>query len=78
VLELCAQNGISAEVCDLSLAEVYRADEMFCTGTMGELALVDQVDGRTIGMSNTQKPVYQRLAELFRELTKTEGTSVVD
>ena len=29
--------------------QVYRADEMFCTGTMGELAAVIKVDGRTIG-----------------------------
>ena len=78
VLELCERNSIPVEVCDLSLAEFYRADEMFCTGTMGELAIVDQVDGRTIGISNAKKPVYQRLAELFRELTKTEGTRVVD
>ena len=32
------RHGIAHEVCDLSLTEVYRADEMFCTGTMGELA----------------------------------------
>ena len=38
-----------SEVCDLSLTEVYRADEMFCTGTMGELAPVTRVDGRVIG-----------------------------
>ena len=34
---------------DLSLTEVYRADEVFCTGTMGELAAVTRVDGRGIG-----------------------------
>lgn len=78
VLELCERNGIPAEVCDLSLAEVYRADEMFCTGTMGELALVDQVDGRRIGVANTEKSTYRRLSALFRELTKAEGTQVVE
>ena len=46
VLELCAANGIAHEECDLTLTEVYRADEMFCTGTMGELAAVTRVDGR--------------------------------
>lgn len=78
VLELCAKNGIPAEVCDLSLAEVYRADEMFCTGTMGELALVGQVDGRTIGAVEKEKPTCRRLTELFRALTRTEGTLVID
>ena len=49
VLEICRSEGIPHEEKDLSLAEIYRADEMFCTGTMGELAAVVQVDGRTIG-----------------------------
>ncbi|HRX82478.1 MAG TPA: aminotransferase class IV, partial [Pirellulaceae bacterium] len=40
VLGLCRDNGIPHEVRDLSLTEVFRADEMFCTGTMGELATV--------------------------------------
>ena len=35
-----AAHGIPSEVGDLSLTEVYRADEVFCTGTMGELAPV--------------------------------------
>ncbi|HAH98943.1 MAG TPA: aminotransferase IV, partial [Verrucomicrobiales bacterium] len=49
VLALCQQNELSHEVRDFSLTEVYRAEEMFCTGTMGELAPVTKVDGRTIG-----------------------------
>jgi branched-chain amino acid aminotransferase len=77
VLELCAGNRIEHEVTDLSLTEIYRADEMFCTGTMGELAAVTRVDGRTIG-SGTVGPMTRRLTELFRELTRCEGTRVVD
>ena len=50
VLEICAANRIPhATKCDLTLDDVYRADEMFCTGTMGELAGVIKVDDRTIG-----------------------------
>src|SRR3954453_23604261 len=45
VLQLCREHGIAAEVGDLSLTDVYRADEVFCTGTMGELAPVTRVDG---------------------------------
>src|SRR3954468_5376077 len=37
VLELCRTNGIKHEERDISLTELYRADEVFCTGTMGEL-----------------------------------------
>jgi branched-chain amino acid aminotransferase len=76
VLELCAANGIAHEVCDLSLTEVYRADEMFCTGTMGEIAAVTRVDGRVIG-NGSVGPMTRHLTELFRELTQREGTRVV-
>ena len=77
VLELCAAHGIEHEVTDLSLTEFYRADEMFCTGTMGELAAVTRVDGRTIG-AGAAGPMTRRLTELFRELTRREGTRVID
>jgi len=76
VLELCAEHGIPHEVVDLSLTEAYRADEAFCTGTMGELAAVTSIDGRTIG-TGVVGPVTQRLTALFRELTAREGTVVV-
>lgn len=75
VLQLCQDYSIAFEERDLSLTEVYRADEMFCTGTMGELVPVTKVDGRAIGKSDCG-PVTQRLRGLFRELTANEGTSV--
>jgi len=59
VLEICQANGIPWREKDLSLTEVYRAEEMFCTGTMGELAPVIKVDGRTIG---TGLPARSRCA----------------
>lgn len=76
VLQLCRTNSVPYEVRDLSLTEVFRADEMFCTGTMGELATVSEVDDRTIG-SGHLGPITQRLSESFRELTSREGTDVV-
>jgi branched-chain amino acid aminotransferase len=76
VLELCRLHGIPWREKDLSLTEVYRADEMFCTGTMGEIASVVRVDGRTIGAGSTG-PVTARLQELFRQCTRAEGTVVV-
>ncbi len=77
VLDLCRANGIPHEVRDLSLTEVYRADEMFCTGTMGELAPVVQVDARRIG-DGQAGPMTRRLSVLFRDLTALEGVRVVD
>jgi branched-chain amino acid aminotransferase len=78
VLELCRRHAIDHAEADLSLAECYRADEVFCTGTMGELVTVLELDGRKIGPANAERPMTQRLIGLFRELTAREGTVVVD
>jgi branched-chain amino acid aminotransferase len=77
VLGLCATRKVPHEVTDISLAEFHRADEVFCTGTMGELAAVTIIDGRTIG-SGKVGPVTRQLTEWFRELTRSEGTVVCD
>jgi len=77
VLEICQTHGIPCREKDVSLTEVYRADEMFCTGTMGEIAPVVQVDGRVIG-SGVAGPRTQQIAELYRLKTTTEGTRVID
>lgn len=76
VLEICAAQGVPAEVADLSLTEFYRADEVFCTGTMGELAAVTRIDGRTIG-DGERGAWTERLSEAYRARTATEGTVVV-
>ncbi len=70
VLEICKEEGIPWEVKNYSLTEVYRAEEMFCTGTMGELASVVKVDGRPIGKQETG-PMTTRLMKLF--VAKVQG-----
>ena len=77
VIALCREHGIACEERDVSQAEAYRADEAFCTGTMGELAGVTQIDGRRIG-SGEIGPRTRELSELYRELTASEGVVVVD
>lgn len=76
VLELCRSHGIDHAETDLSLTDVYRADEVFCTGTMGELAPVIEVDGRRIGAGIPGR-VTRQLSSLFRALTRREGVAVV-
>src|SRR6202020_2399255 len=49
VLELAAAAGIACQAGDYTLPQLYTADEAFVTGTMGGLAPVVTVDGRTIG-----------------------------
>jgi branched-chain amino acid aminotransferase len=68
VLELCRQHGIPSAEKDLSLVDFYRADEVFCTGTMGEIAPVTTLDGRMIH-EGKPGPLTLRLAELFAAMT---------
>ena len=77
VLELCAEHDIPSRVKDLSLTEAYRADEAFCTGTMGELASVTEIDGRVIG-DGSPGPLTKRLSDLYRDLTARAGVVVID
>ena len=75
VLELAADAGIPHLVGDYSLTELYTADEVFVTGTMGGIAPVISVDGRVIG-SGAAGPVTGQLAKLLAELTARTGTPV--
>jgi branched-chain amino acid aminotransferase len=58
------------------LTEFYRADEVFSTGTMGELAGVTRIDGRTIG-DGTVGEATRRLSRLYGELVRSEGVALV-
>ena len=76
VLDLCRENDIKAHVGDISLTECYKCDEMFCTGTMGELVPVLELDGRPVGATG-RGPLTQRLTDLFRSLTATSGDQIL-
>jgi branched-chain amino acid aminotransferase len=77
VIEICAAEKIRCVEADLSLIDVYGADEMFCTGTMGELAGVIRIDNRQIGDGNVG-PMTKRLSDLYLKRTASEGVQVVD
>jgi branched-chain amino acid aminotransferase len=76
VIEICTEEKIRCIETDLSPVDVYGADEMFCTGTMGELAGVIKVDDRLIGDGNIG-PMTKRLSELYAQRTATEGVQIV-
>ena len=75
VLGICQAQAIPVAEVDFSLTELYRADECFCTGTMGELAPVLTVDGRTIG-DGRPGPMTERLSALYAECTVADGVLV--
>jgi branched-chain amino acid aminotransferase len=76
VLRLASAAGIGFWEDDYTLPQLYNAAEVFVTGTMGGLAAVVAVDGRTIGTGGIG-PVTKQLTELYANLTATTGTVVV-
>ncbi|MEO1713744.1 MAG: aminotransferase class IV [Bacteroidota bacterium] len=75
ILEICQELSIPYAEQNLSITEFYTADEVFTTGTMGELTKVEEIDGRRI----INKSSVQRLDELvqaFSERTAGMGTPI--
>ena len=56
------------------MSEVYSCDEMFTTGTMGELTPVFKVDGRVIG--NKVGEITKHLQSEFRKMTEKLGVEI--
>ena len=77
VLDLAVAAAIPAVVRDVSLTEMYVADEVFCTGTMGEIAAVTTIDSRPIG-AGRPGPLTTRIAELYQEYARANGTRLLD
>jgi branched-chain amino acid aminotransferase len=76
VIEICAAEKIRCIETDLSVVDVYGANEMFCTGTMGELAAVTKIDNRQIGDGKVGA-MTKRLSDLYAQRTASEGVQVV-
>jgi branched-chain amino acid aminotransferase len=76
VIEICAAEKIRCVETDLPVADVYGASEMFCTGTMGELAAVTKIDDHQIGDGKVG-PMTKRLSDLYVQRTASEGIRVV-
>jgi branched-chain amino acid aminotransferase len=77
VIEIAATEKIRCVEADLSPVDIYGADEMFCTGTMGELAGVVQIDNRVVG-DGKPGPMTKRLSDLYAKRTAAEGVQIVD
>ena len=72
IIILAQEMGIVVEVRRISLAEFHAADEVFTTGTMGELTPVTMIDGRVIG-SGERGPITTRLQVEYSKLPDRDG-----
>ncbi len=72
VLELARQAGIGAAEREMTLFDVYAADECFLTGTAAEIVPVVRVDGRQIGGGRPGE-ITRKLLQMFREQTNSSA-----
>ena len=75
VIELAEQLGIPCEVRNVSLTELYAADEAFGSGSMGELTPVVEVDGRAI-VNGQGSSLFPRINEAFKRLATVYSTPI--
>jgi len=76
VIQLCRELGIPVVERDLTVVELYTADEVFVTGTAAEVMPVTVINGRPIG-DGRPGPVTMRLMEEFRRLTRDPRNGVL-
>ena len=72
ILRICEDEAIPAFERNLSLTELYTADEAFTSGTMGELTPVLAADGRVIG-AGIAGDMTKRLQALHRAFAYENG-----
>jgi len=72
ILDICNAEGIPAEECRMSLTELYCADEVFTSGTMGELTPILEADGRVIA-DGQLGAMTKRLQTLHRDFAFENG-----
>ena len=74
ILEICCNNNIPVFEKNISVTELYNANEVFTTGTMGELAEIIEIDNREI--LNTKNDITKKIQLLFKKLTEERGYKI--
>lgn len=74
IIQICKENKIPIFEKNISVTEFYNADQVFTTGTMGELAQVIEIDKRQI--NNTGR-LLNTINIYFKVLTETTGEKII-
>ena len=74
IIKICEENKIPIFEKNISVTEFYNADQVFTTGTMGELAQVIEIDKRQI--NNTVR-LLNTINSYFKVLTETTGEKII-
>ena len=73
IIKICQENNIPVFEKNISITELYNADQVFTTGTMGELAQVVEIDKRII---NDNGLILDKVKNLFKIITESSGQKI--
>ncbi len=76
VMELSQKLGIPCREANISLTELYSADEVFTTGTMGELVPVGEIDGRIVNPKGKNPGILPQLVAAFQDFAKENAETI--
>ena len=74
IIKICKENKIPIFEKNISVTEFYNADQVFTTGTMGELAQVIEIDKRQINITGK---LLNTINIYFKVLTETTGEKII-
>ncbi|KAK4793955.1 hypothetical protein SAY86_011949 [Trapa natans] len=75
VMDLVVEEKLVLEERRISLSEFHTADEVWTTGTMGEISPVVKIDGRLIGDGQVGS-ITRRLQSVYKNLTEAAGVPI--
>ncbi len=76
VIEICKELSMTCHEKDISLTELYTADIVWATGTMGELTPIRQIDGREIAGRDEAHAMFDQIVSSFVETRASYCTAV--
>ena len=72
VINLARDLGYVVEERNITLAELYSAEEVFISGTVCEIVPIVEVDGRDVHRRWGESPIWRRLLREYRSLVQRE------
>jgi len=75
IIDIANKEGIKLQERNISNSELYAADEVFTSGTMGEITPILEADGRQIG-DGGQGSITRRIQSLHADYAFENGEAV--
>lgn len=77
VMDIAHEKGLKYIERNVSVSEFYNADEVFICGTVGEIAPVYEIDGKSIGQK-VPGDITSMISEEYRKKTENYGVPVYE